>query len=181
MLPPPPAALPVRRRAWRGTVPLLTALLALVVAPAPAGAGPDAGATPEAVRPPAFLTGPQRGEPDDIAIRYLRAHPARHGVGRADLTDLAVASRYTSRHNGVTHVNLSQRFRDLEVFGATATVNVARNGSVVFVRGTRGCSATGPVRPGTPWCPVPGSPSGRSRRGWDGTRPPTGCAWPGNW
>ncbi|MFU8854838.1 M36 family metallopeptidase, partial [Micromonospora sp. SL1-18] len=66
-------------------------------------------------------------------MRYLRAHPADYGVGAADLSDLAVASSYTSRHSGVTHVNLAQRHQDLEVFGATATVSIARDGSVVFV------------------------------------------------
>jgi hypothetical protein len=80
-----------------------------------------------------FLTGPNEGKPDQIAIAYLRTHPTRYGVTSADLDDLAVSSSYTSRHNGVTHVNLSQRFEDLEVFGATATVNIAADGSVIFV------------------------------------------------
>ncbi|MFJ8577912.1 M36 family metallopeptidase [Micromonospora sp. NPDC093277] len=69
-------------------------------------------------------------------MRYLRAHPADYGVSAADLSDLVVSSSYTSRHSGVTHVNLTQRHEDLEVFGATATVNVARDGSVVFVGDT---------------------------------------------
>ena len=47
------------------------------------------------------------------------------GVTRADVADLVVTSRYRSAHSGVTHVNLNQRFRDLEVFGGHVTVNVA--------------------------------------------------------
>ncbi|MBQ0906358.1 M36 family metallopeptidase [Micromonospora sp. U21] len=94
-----------------------------------ASAAPEEGA---ARSNPIFLTGPNEGTPDSIAIDYLRANPVQYGVTDADLRDLAVASRYTSRHNGVTHVNLAQRYKDLEVFGATATVNVARDGSVIF-------------------------------------------------
>ncbi|MCW3816387.1 M36 family metallopeptidase [Micromonospora sp. DR5-3] len=99
------------------------------LASGPAWAEPD-GAGP---RNPIFLTGPNEGAPNDIALSYLRAHPGDYGVAAADLSDLAVASSYTSRHNGVTHVNLAQRYQDLDVFGATATVSVARDGSVVFV------------------------------------------------
>jgi hypothetical protein len=46
---------------------------------------------------------------------------------------MAVRTSYVSKHSGVTHVNLYQEFQDLEVFGGTATVSVAKNGSVVFV------------------------------------------------
>ena len=46
---------------------------------------------------------------------------------------MAVRTSYLSKHSGVTHVNLYQEFQDLEVFGGTATVSVAKNGSVVFV------------------------------------------------
>ncbi|WP_328852352.1 M36 family metallopeptidase [Micromonospora globbae] len=98
----------------------------------PAWAEPD----PAGPGTSAFLTGPNEGSPTEIAMRYLRAHPERYGVGAADLTDLVVASSYTSRHSGVTHVNLTQRHGEREVFGATATVSVARDGSVVFVGDT---------------------------------------------
>ncbi|MCW3843749.1 M36 family metallopeptidase [Micromonospora yasonensis] len=92
---------------------------------------------------PIFLTGPNKGTPNEIATSYLRAHPADYGVRATDLADLAVASSYTSRHNGVTHVNLAQRYKDLEVFGATATVSIARDGSVVFVGDTLVSGLTG--------------------------------------
>ncbi|TCC00139.1 metalloprotease [Micromonospora zingiberis] len=85
---------------------------------------------------PVFLTGPNEGTPEDIAIRYLRGNPAPHGVTAADLSDLSILSSFTSRHNGVTHVNLAQRHQNLEVFGATATVNIAKDGSVILVGDT---------------------------------------------
>ncbi|KXK62321.1 hypothetical protein AWW66_08805 [Micromonospora rosaria] len=99
------------------------------VAATPAAAAPD---DPDRSNP-IFLTGPNEGSPEEIAIRYLRGNPEQHGVTTADVGDLAVLSSYTSRHNGVTHVNLAQRYQEREVFGAAATVNVARDGSVVFV------------------------------------------------
>ncbi|MFE9654579.1 M36 family metallopeptidase [Micromonospora sp. NPDC006431] len=68
-------------------------------------------------------------------MSYLRAHPGDFGVAAGDLSDLAVASSSTSPHNGVTHVNLAQRHKDLDVFGAVTTVSIARDGSVIFVGG----------------------------------------------
>ena len=68
-----------------------------------------------------------------VARAYVAKNAAELGVTRADVSDLAVTSAYRSRHNGVTHVNLNQHYRDLEVFGGHGTVNVAADGSVVFV------------------------------------------------
>ncbi|PZG19953.1 metalloprotease, partial [Micromonospora craterilacus] len=95
----------------------------------PAMATPDEPAKPN----PIFLTGPNEGSPEAIAVRYLRGNPTEHGVTASDLGDLSVLSSYTSRHNGVTHVNLAQRHENLEIFGAAATVNIAKDGSVIFV------------------------------------------------
>jgi protocatechuate 3,4-dioxygenase beta subunit len=72
----------------------------------------------------------------DTALAYVGENAAELGVTSGDVRDLAVTSAYRSRHNGVTHVNLNQRFRDLEVFGAHATVNVADDGRVLFVGGS---------------------------------------------
>jgi len=71
----------------------------------------------------------------DVALAYADANAADLGVTRADVADLVVTSAYKSSHNGVTHVNLNQRFRGLEVFGAHATVNVASSGKVIFAAG----------------------------------------------
>ncbi|TCC00649.1 metalloprotease, partial [Micromonospora zingiberis] len=88
----------------------------------PASAAPEEGAGKSN---PLFLTAPNEGVPDNIAINYLRANPVQYGVTAGDLSDLSILSSFTSRHNGVTHVNLAQRHQNLEVFGATATVNIA--------------------------------------------------------
>ena len=62
----------------------------------------------------------------------------------ADVADVFVTTQYQSSHSGVTHVNLNQRFRDLEVFGGQVTVNVADDGSVIFAGGSlvRGLSVS---------------------------------------
>ncbi|MBY8876014.1 M36 family metallopeptidase, partial [Micromonospora sp. PLK6-60] len=107
----------------------------LVVSLTSLAASPGWAATEQSGSAPAnpiFLTGPNQGTPDKIAIDYLRANPVRYGVAAGDLRDLAVLSSYGSKHNGVTHVTLAQRHQGLEIFGATATVSVARDGSVVF-------------------------------------------------
>jgi extracellular elastinolytic metalloproteinase len=72
----------------------------------------------------------------DVALNYVDRNAAQLGVTRADVTDLFVTSRYRSSHNGVTHVNLNQRYQDLEVFGGHVTVNVAAQGRVVFAGGS---------------------------------------------
>ncbi|MEU5721805.1 hypothetical protein ABZ783_08270, partial [Micromonospora sp. NPDC047738] len=108
----------------------------LVAATTSLTAGP-AWAEPDGPGPknPIFLTGPNEGAAKDIAMAYLRAHPDDFKVAAGDLSDLVVASSSTSRHNGVTHVNLAQRYKDLDVFGAVTTVSIARDGSVIFVGG----------------------------------------------
>lgn len=68
-----------------------------------------------------------------IATEFLAANAADYGVSVADVSDLAVRSSYTSAHNGVTHVNVFQRYQGLEVFSAAATVNVRSDGSVLHV------------------------------------------------
>jgi extracellular elastinolytic metalloproteinase len=108
----------------------------LVLAASPLLASP-VGASPDDGGPPAyeFLTGPNEGDPVDIARTYFQQEAGRFGLDAGDVTDLAVRSSYESRHNGVTHVNLNQRFEGLEVFGADTTVNIAADGSVIHVGG----------------------------------------------
>ena len=97
------------------------------------------------------------GDALDSALAYVNSHPADLGVTSADLADLYATSIVKSRHSGVTHVNLNQRFQGLEVFDAHATVNVAADGRVVFAAGAfvRGLRAAGPLKPfSTPQTPL---------------------------
>jgi extracellular elastinolytic metalloproteinase len=66
--------------------------------------------------------------PVDVALSYVGANAGELGVTRADVADLVVTSSYRSSHSGVTHVNLNQRFKGLEVFGGHTTVNVSSGG-----------------------------------------------------
>jgi len=75
------------------------------------------------------------GDELDIALDHVRANAAELGATTADVADLAVTSSSRSVASRVTHVNLNQRFRGLEVFGAYATVNVAADGRVIYVGG----------------------------------------------
>ncbi|HEX6128454.1 MAG TPA: M36 family metallopeptidase [Candidatus Limnocylindria bacterium] len=100
---------------------LLAFLLTLAMAP-------GASASP---RGQGFLTGPSDGDALDIAIRYLRDNHAKYGLRRADVNDVVVTDRYTSDHNGVTHLYIRQAHRSLEVVGAEVNVNVAANGRII--------------------------------------------------
>jgi hypothetical protein len=80
-----------------------------------------------------YLTGPQEGEPVDIALAYLRAIPTELGVTAVDLDNLIITDHYTSNHNGVTHIYLRQQYNGIDVFGANLNVNVAPDGSVMNV------------------------------------------------
>ena len=103
----------------RGLMVVLTAALALVLVP---GSMPAANAA--------------NADPLEVALAYLDKSAGTLGVGSTDLDDLVVTSSYESEHTGVTHVNLNQRLRELEVFGGHVTVNVTRDGGIVFAGGS---------------------------------------------
>ena len=103
-----------------GLVLVLAVLLALALVPGAASAPDD---------------GPG-GEPLEIALTYLSENAAEVGVTPADLDDLFATSVVRSAHSGVTHVNLNQRYRRLEVFGGHGTVSVGPDGAVVFAAGS---------------------------------------------
>jgi hypothetical protein len=100
-------------------------LLALVFSLA---AVPGALAAPRSDR---ALTGPTAGDALDIALGYLRANHGQYGLKKGDIADIAVADRYTSPHNGVTHLYLRQAHRGIGVVGAEINANVAADGSIV--------------------------------------------------
>lgn len=85
----------------------------------------------QSASPAGTLAGATRGNPVEIALRYLNTQRAALGLTGLDMHDVVVASQHTSEHNGVTHVYLSQRHRGIEVYGAIANVNIARDGSVL--------------------------------------------------
>ena len=78
----------------------------------------------------------------EVARAYLGANAQQYGVTSADVADTFVTSMYATPGLGVTHVNLNQRFRELEVFGGQFTVNVAAGDNVVFAGGALVSTAT---------------------------------------
>src|SRR5829696_3680384 len=104
----------------RGPLPVLAVALAF------------GGATPALAAP----TG-------DVAREYVSSHAGKFGVQRADVANLSVTSSYKTAATGVTHVNLNQRVAGYDVFDSSVTVNVGRDGRIVFAGGSlqRGLSA----------------------------------------
>jgi uncharacterized repeat protein (TIGR01451 family) len=79
----------------------------------------------------AFLTGPNNGDPADIAVAYLRQNAARLGLTAADLADVVLKDRYVTRHNGVTHLYYRQRHSGIELYNGDININIARDGAVI--------------------------------------------------
>ncbi|HSK15266.1 MAG TPA: M36 family metallopeptidase [Gaiellaceae bacterium] len=98
---------------------LAAAMVALVLVPSTMSAGEEGA-----------------DEAFELAAAHVSENAADLGVTAADVSDLVATSQYTSRHNGVTHVNLNQSYRGLEVFGGHVTVNVSADGEVLFASGT---------------------------------------------
>ena len=98
----------------RGPLPVLVAVSAFAGGATPAFAAADA---------------------RDVARAYLEANAAKFGVTSADFADVTFTSVYETKGLGVTHVNMNQRFRDMEVFGGHVTVNVDAAGKVIFAGG----------------------------------------------
>jgi hypothetical protein len=71
------------------------------------------------------------GSPTQIALDHLRGNAQAFGLRAADVAGIAVTDRYTDSYNGVTHVYLRQQYRGIEVVGANANYNIARNGSII--------------------------------------------------
>ena len=107
--------------------PLVITAAAVLVISGSAFAVPAAGESGSGVEPATD------SDPVATAVSYVRQHVDDLGVSPADVGDLLVQSSYTSRHNGVTHVNLTQRYEGLEVFGGHATVNVTGDGDILYV------------------------------------------------
>ncbi len=114
----------------------IVALLAVatVVFTVAGGGAASASHGTSVVDPGAFLTGPNSGEPREIGLRYLVEHAEEDlGLVAEDLDGLAVTDTYRDAHNGVTHVYVAQRYKGIPVFNGVASVNVAKDGSVINV------------------------------------------------
>ncbi|HUM70399.1 MAG TPA: M36 family metallopeptidase, partial [Chloroflexota bacterium] len=80
-----------------------------------------------------FLTGPNAGQPRDIALGYLQQNRAAYGLAAADVSDYVITDQYVSDHNGTTHIYLQQRHAGYLVYNAVININIAKDGSVINV------------------------------------------------
>lgn len=118
---------------------LLVSALAPIATPAAAAPAPDdpgSSAPPRQsgrtlYRPGGFLTGPAAGDPADIARDFILRERRLLGLTKDDLLDIVLKNRYTSAHNGITHLYFRQRLAGIEVFNGDINVNVAADGSIL--------------------------------------------------
>jgi len=78
-----------------------------------------------------FLTGPNQGNPLEIARNYLDQNKHFLGLTDADLRNMKVKNQYVTKHNGVTHIYLGQQSRGIDVFNGNININIASDGSVI--------------------------------------------------
>ena len=109
-----------RRLVLRFATPLAT--LSILVAGAAGAAGEPAGQ---------FLTGPNPGDAHDVAVAYITSQLDTLGLTAADVEGMAVQDRYTTRHNGATHLYFQQRHDGIDVYNGVINVNIAADGSVI--------------------------------------------------
>jgi len=68
----------------------------------------------------------------DQAMRYLENNREDWGLSESDLDDLVVSDTYFSKHNGVQHIYLKQRYQGIPIFNALAGVHIRPDGEVLL-------------------------------------------------
>ena len=76
------------------------------------------------------LTTPSDGDAVEICREYLMANREAKGLGLQDLDELVVRNRVKSKHNGVTHLYLRQKFAGIEIANADYSVAVDSQGRI---------------------------------------------------
>lgn len=82
----------------------------------------------------------QAQTPQERALSRMDQIRESYELSENDLNDLVVHSQYPTRHSGVSHVYLRQRFQGIEIYQANASFAIDRNGKVYdrevsFVKG----------------------------------------------
>ena len=95
---------------------------------------PSTGGLRAAGRTDALLTGPQSGDPAEIALAYVRDHLDAFALAPADLDELDLAARYRSP-DGVTHLTWQQRVSGIPAYDSVLYANVTRDGRLVNAGG----------------------------------------------
>lgn len=70
-------------------------------------------------------------DPLQIALEHIAENKEEYQLNDADIADYIVTDQYISKHNGVTHIYLRQRYQGIEVDGAILNINIGREGNVL--------------------------------------------------
>ena len=73
-----------------------------------------------------------QGSAGDQALRHLQQNRSDLGLTGSDVGDVIISSTVASKHNGVTHVYLQQRYRGIEVWNGILNVAVSSDGTATF-------------------------------------------------
>jgi len=71
------------------------------------------------------------GSAAEVAQEYVQRHARELGLAASDVDEVVVSNEVLSRHTGVTHVYLQQRYRGIEVHAGILNVNVRADGGVL--------------------------------------------------
>ena len=82
-----------------------------------------------------FLTGPRRGDPKRIALRYVSSNRAAFGLDRDDLTALRLRRNYRDVAGNV-HLSWNQTYRGVPAADNEVRVNLTRDGRIINVIGS---------------------------------------------
>ncbi len=83
--------------------------------------------------PGTFLTGPNDGQPLEIALNFIKANRAELQMSDAEVSSLVVQDSYQSRKSGTTHIYLLQSYNGIEVYNTVVNINIAADGRVMNV------------------------------------------------
>ncbi|MEL7021004.1 MAG: M36 family metallopeptidase, partial [Bacteroidota bacterium] len=75
----------------------------------------------------------QRQTPLDIALRHVETHAEEWQLSATDIDDLIVNDQFVSKHNGVTHIYLMQRYQGTEIYNGILNISVLPDGKVLHV------------------------------------------------
>ncbi len=79
----------------------------------------------------AFLTGPNDGEPLEIARHYIESQMDAWHLTEDDLADQIIRDHFLSSHNDTTHIYFRQRLQGIEVYLGDIGIHVAGDGSII--------------------------------------------------
>ncbi len=109
---------------------------------------PATGTARQVARLDGYLTSASGAAPEDIARKYLRAHPDVFGLSAGQVNGLTLRKQYTDIA-GTRHLSFVQSVDGVPVFGNGVKAHVARDGRLISVLGSpvRGLpSALAPAR-----------------------------------